>query len=87
VLAQGRALLTMNITDFQVAPLSQVYRTVVALAQRQKTVPVEAEIIGLIPEAACEQDSEWMRQLTGFDPSTKILERRLTSPLAWPTEP
>jgi len=87
VLAQGRALLTMNITDFQVAPLSQVYRTVVALAQRQKTVPVEAEIIGLIPEAACEQDSEWMRQLTGFDPSTKILEQRLASPLAWPMEP
>jgi len=86
VLAQGRALLTMNITDFQVAPLSQVYRTVVALAQRQKTVPVEAEIIGLIPEAACEQDSEWMRQLTGFDPRTKILEHRLAAPMAWPGE-
>jgi len=87
VLVKGRAQLAMNITDFQVAPLSQVYRTVVALAQRQKTMPVEGEIIGLIPEAACEQDSEWMRQLTGFDPSTKILEQRLASPLAWPIEP
>jgi len=86
-LVQGRAQLAMNITDFQVAPLSQVYGAVAALAQRQKTTPAEGEIIGLIPEAACEQDSEWMRQLTGFDPSTKILERRLTSPLAWPTEP
>jgi glutamate formiminotransferase len=77
----------MNITDFQVAPLSQVYGAVAALAQRQKTTPAEGEIIGLIPEAACEHDSEWMRQLTGFDPSTKILEQRLASPLAWPMEP
>ncbi len=27
-----------------------------------------------------------MRQLTGFDAQTKILERRLAAPLAWPEE-
>jgi hypothetical protein len=27
-----------------------------------------------------------MRQLNGFDPQTKILERRLNAPLAWPGE-
>jgi len=27
--------------------------------------------IGLIPEAACERESEWMRQLVGFDEETK----------------
>jgi hypothetical protein len=27
-----------------------------------------------------------MRQLTGFDPQTKILEHRLAAPLAWPGE-
>ena len=37
-------------------------------------------MIGLIPEAACERESEWMRQLVGFDEETKILERRLTAP-------
>ena len=46
--------------------------------------PVEGEIIGLLPEAACERESEWMRQLSGFDEQTKILERRLEAPLAWP---
>ena len=34
-------------------------------------------MIGLIPEAACERESEWMRQLIEFDPQTKVLERRL----------
>ena len=84
VLAHGRAQLSMNITDFQATPVSQVYRTVCSLALRHKVVPVEGEVIGLIPEAACERDSEWMRQLNGFDHETKILERRLDAPLAWP---
>jgi glutamate formiminotransferase len=84
VLAHGRAQLSMNITDFQVTPISLVYQTVSKLALRHQTAPVEGEVIGLIPEAACERDSDWMRQLTGFDPLTKILERRLASPLAWP---
>jgi glutamate formiminotransferase len=84
VLVNGRAQLTMNITDFAATPISQVFRTASALAARHKVVPVEGEIIGLIPEAACEQNGEWMRQLVGFDAQTKILERRLASPLAWP---
>ncbi len=33
---------------------------------------MEGEVIGLIPEAACERESEWMRQLIEFDPQTKI---------------
>jgi glutamate formiminotransferase len=86
LLAHGRAQLSMNITDFHVTPVSQVFSAVSALALKHKTAPVEGEIIGLLPEAACEQNSEWMRQLVGFDPETKILERRLESPLAWPSE-
>jgi glutamate formiminotransferase len=86
VLAHGRAQLNLNITDFAASPISQVYRAVLALALRHKAAPVEGEIIGLVPEAACERDSDWMRQLTGFDPETKILERRLAAPLAWPGE-
>ncbi len=84
VLAHGRAQLSMNITDFEVTPISQVYDAVSKLAFRHKTAPVEGEIIGLVPEAACERESEWMRQLTGFDSETKILERRLAAPLSWP---
>ena len=86
VLAHGRAQLSMNITDFQVTPVSQVYRAVSSLALRHKVALAEGEVIGLLPEAACERESEWMRQLTGFDPQTKILERRLGAPLAWPGE-
>jgi glutamate formiminotransferase len=56
------------------------------LALQHKATLAEGEVIGLIPEAACERESEWMRQLSGFDSETKILERRLKAPLPWPGE-
>jgi glutamate formiminotransferase / 5-formyltetrahydrofolate cyclo-ligase len=84
VLVQGRAQLSMNITDFEATPISRVYSAVRALAARHKAAIAEGEVIGLLPEAACERESEWMRQLSGFDEQTKILERRLSAPLAWP---
>ncbi len=77
VLAHGRAQLSMNITDFEATPISQVHRKVASLAARHKAAIAEGEVIGLIPEAACERESEWMRQLVEFDEETKILERRL----------
>jgi glutamate formiminotransferase / 5-formyltetrahydrofolate cyclo-ligase len=82
LLAHGRAQLSMNITDFESTPVSQVFRALSRIALRHK----EGEIIGLLPEAACERESEWMRQLVEFDPLTKILESRLNAPLNWPGE-
>jgi glutamate formiminotransferase / 5-formyltetrahydrofolate cyclo-ligase len=84
VMAHERAQLSMNITDFEATPISEVYRKVAGLAARHKAVLGEGEVIGLIPEAACERESEWMRQLVGFDEESKVLERRLKHPLAWP---
>ncbi len=86
VLVHGRAQLSMNITDLEATPISKVYRTIQALAVRHKVSLAEGEVIGLLPEAACERDSEWMRQITRFDPQARILERRLEHPLAWPDE-
>jgi glutamate formiminotransferase len=83
-LVHGRAQLTMNITDFEATPISQVYQKVSGLAGKHKVAIAEGEVIGLIPEAACERESEWMRQLGRFDEQTKTLERRLEHPLVWP---
>jgi glutamate formiminotransferase / 5-formyltetrahydrofolate cyclo-ligase len=86
VLVHGRAQLSMNITDFEATPISEAHQRVSLLAARYKASIAEGEVIGLIPEAACERDSPWMRQLVRFDEDTKILERRLTRPLAWPEQ-
>ena len=54
-----------------------VYASVARLAKKHRIEIVGGEIVGLIPEAACERESEWMRHLTGFVASAKILEQRL----------
>ena len=84
VLANGRAQVSMNVTDFRITPMRHVHATVQHLAQRHGVLIEEAELIGLIPEAAYEPDSEWVRQIAGFDPDAKVLERKLSSPIAWP---
>jgi glutamate formiminotransferase len=84
MVAHGRAQLALNVSDFQATPISQVYKKVAQLAARHKVEIAGAQIMGLIPEAALERESDWVRLLEGFDPQTKILERRLEHPLAWP---
>jgi glutamate formiminotransferase len=84
VLAHGMAQISMNITDFRLTSVADAYAAVKRQAARHRTQPVRGELIGLLPEAAFEQDSEWVRQLHGFNPEEKLLERKLERPIAWP---
>jgi glutamate formiminotransferase len=86
VLANGRAQVSMNITDFNLTPMRHVHTTVQHLAQRHGVLIEDAELIGLIPQAAYEPDAEWVRQISGFDPDHKVLERKLVAPIEWPYE-
>jgi len=84
VLAHGEAQISMNITDFRQTPVSEVYAAVRDKAGRFGVAPVRGELIGLLPEAAAERESEWLRLFHEFDPEEKILERKLMRPLPWP---
>ncbi len=84
VTVNGRAQVTMNITDFRLTPMAQVHAQVERLAMDHGTSIAEGELIGLVPEAACEPGASWTRQIPDFEPGFKILERRLEHPLAWP---
>ena len=84
-LVHGRAQVSMNITDFRIAPVSEVFAAIERKAAPHHVHVVDGELIGLIPEAAYEDGSQWVQQLKDFDPSLKILERRLEQPLAWPS--
>jgi glutamate formiminotransferase len=84
VAANGRAQVSMNITNYRVTPMPQVYATVAELARKHGAVASGAELIGLIPAEVYEPDGEWIRQINGFDPEEKVLERKLHRPMAWP---
>ena len=91
VLANGRAQVSMNITDFRATPVREVYEAVKRWAARFDAKPVEGELIGLIPQDAFEPESEWASQIQdgthggAFDPDRKILERVLRNPREWPS--
>jgi len=74
----------MNITDFRVTPVRNVFEMVKKLAAKHGAAPEAGELIGLIPADAYEPESEWARQIDGFDAAAKVLEQRLANPLAWP---
>jgi glutamate formiminotransferase len=84
VVAQGRAQVSMNITDYRVTSMPTVHAAVRQLAQRYGARISDGELIGLIPEGAYEPETDWLRQIRGFDPADKVLERRLLAPMHWP---
>ena len=84
VSVNGRAQLSMNITDFRATPMQHIHAAVRELARNHGAVAGEGEIIGLVPQEAYDEAAEWVREVPGFDPEAKVLERKLHHPLPWP---
>ena len=84
VIANGRPQVSMNITEYRATSVRDVHAAVGKLARRYGVQLGDGELIGLIPEAAYEPDSDWIRQIPGFDPADRVLERRLDAPMEWP---
>lgn len=84
VVANGRAQVSMNITDFRVTSLGRVYEAVCDLAARHGAAAGEGELVGLIPEEAVDEGAVWAKKTLNFDPDLKIFERRLEQRLPWP---
>lgn len=84
VSVNGRAQLSMNVTDFRAMPMPRMYAAVEELARRHGVSITEGELIGLIPEEAYDPAAEWLRIIPGFDPEARVVQRRLRHPLPWP---
>jgi len=76
-LSTGRAQVSMNVEDPIALPLAEVVEEVSARAADRGARAIEAELIGLIPEAAMAGYPEAV-PIRGFDPAFHIIERRLT---------
>ena len=76
-LSTGRAQVSMNVEDPISLPLAEVVEEVSARAAAQGARAVEAELIGLIPEAAMTGYPETV-PIRDFDPAFHIIERRLS---------
>ena len=80
LLVEGRAQVSMNLTDFHRTPLARVVELIRREARRYGVDIHHSELVGLIPEEALVDAAVWYTQLDEFDPN-QILERRLYATL------
>jgi glutamate formiminotransferase/formiminotetrahydrofolate cyclodeaminase len=76
LLVEGRAQVSMNLTDFRKTPLARVVEMIRREASRFGVGIHHSELVGLIPEAALVDAAVWYLQLDQFTPD-QILEQRL----------
>ncbi len=76
LLASGRTQVSTNVHDPLAVPLAEIVERVRALAMPLGARPLEAELIGLIPEGALTGYPDDV-PIRGFDPAVQTIERRL----------
>lgn len=77
-LSSGLDQVSTNVHDPLAVPLAQVVERIRALASKLGARPVEAEVVGLIPQAAMEGFPEDV-PIRHFDPDHDVIERRLAA--------
>ncbi len=76
LLVNGRAQISMNLTDFTRTPIHRVQEMIRTEAARYGYQIITSELVGLIPEQALIDAARWYLQLDLFD-ETQILERKM----------
>jgi glutamate formiminotransferase/formiminotetrahydrofolate cyclodeaminase len=76
LLVEGRAQVSMNLTDFRETPIARVIEMIRREAQRYGVTIRHSELVGLIPQEALVDAAVWYTQLDAFD-KEQILESRL----------
>ncbi len=78
LLVDGRAQVSMNLTDFRQTPIARVVEFIRREAQRYGVGIHHCELVGLIPQEALVDAAVWYAHLDQFSPE-QILESRLFS--------
>ena len=76
MLVEGRAQVSMNLTNFHSTPVARVTELIRREAVRYGVGVHHAELVGLIPQAALIDAAVWYLQLDQFEPD-QILESKL----------
>lgn len=76
VMVEGRAQVSMNLTDYRKTPMAQVVEMIRREAQRYGVQIHHSELVGLVPNQALVDAAVWYMQLDQFE-ADQILETRL----------
>lgn len=86
LLVEGRAQVSINLTNFHETPLARVVEMIRREALRYGVAIHHSELIGLIPQEALIDAAVWYTQLDGFD-QEQVLETRLVDSSASSPQP
>ena len=78
LLVEGRAQVSMNLTNFRATPVGRVVEMIRREAGRYGVGIHHTELVGLIPQDALVNAARWYMQMDQFDDS-QILEKRLSA--------
>lgn len=85
-LVEGRAQVSMNLTDHRQTPIARVVETIRREAARYGVGIHHSELVGLIPQEALVDAAVWYTQLDQFKPD-QVLETRLFAARQAPNQP
>jgi glutamate formiminotransferase len=77
LLVEGRAQVSMNLTDYSHTPIHRVLELIRAEAARYGLSVTHSEVVGLLPAQALMDAAQFYLQLDGFS-SDQVLENRLS---------
>ena len=80
LLVEGRAQVSMNLTNFRQTPLHRVVEMVRREAERYGVGIHHSELVGMIPQDALINTAVWYTQLDQFEPD-QVLETRMRAAL------
>ena len=75
-LVDGKAQVSMNLTDYTKTPIARVVESIRREAQRYGVTIESSELVGLIPQDAIADAASWYLQINDFE-NDQILERRI----------
>ncbi|MCE1252956.1 MAG: glutamate formimidoyltransferase [Anaerolineae bacterium] len=76
IIVDGRAQVSMNLTNYRQTPIARVVEAIRREAERYGVGIHHSELVGMIPQEALVDASTWYLQLDAFDPE-QILENKL----------
>ena len=86
LMVEGRAQVSMNLTNFHETPIARVVETIRREAERYGVGIHHSELVGLIPHEALMDAAVWYTQLDEFD-KEQVLESRIVDSSTSPPQP
>jgi len=86
MLVDGRAQVSMNLTNFKRTPLPRVVETIRREAERYGVGIHNSELVGLIPQQALVDTAVWYTQMDLFSPE-QVLERKMADVAGTSSQP